>query len=164
MNDYLEIQQQTYPSCDNTVDFCADVFIPFPFTFTRLDLEALDVSCLNCCFETCEVTTEIPDPCSGSSLFCPLEVIAVRALGCIKVFVDVIGFNPRTLQEVAFCGNTTVCVDNVICFRCLADSNPCGTTFFNGTTISDVFVKGSVTTACGNTIVSVSGTINLPKC
>jgi hypothetical protein len=164
MDDVLAIQQDACPPCENIVEFCVDIFIPAPFTFTNLHLEALDLSCLLCSLQQCEVTVEIPDPCGGTPILCPVNVIAVRALGCIKVFVDVIGSNLNTLDEVAFCGSTTVCVDNVICYQCLTDPHPCVSGFFNSTSISDVVVKETLTTACGNSIVSISGNINLPNC
>lgn len=166
-NENIVIQQGPCPPCDNTIDFCVDIIIPAPFEFASLDLldfQALDVSCLQCCLEPCDANATITNPCGGEELVCPVEINAVRALGCVNVYLDVFGFNSNNSQLGIFCGNTTVCVDNVICYRCVTDPDPCVNGFFNDASITDVAVADVITTSCGNTLVSVTGTINLPTC
>lgn len=156
---------QTCPPCENTVNFCADILIPAPFTFNTLGFvsSAIDVSCLQCCLEVCETTASVPNPC-GKNLSCPVETVIVRALGCVKVYVNAEGINPYNRQTASFCGNTTVCIDNAICYKCVTDSNPCVDGFFHQATVSDVVVANTLTTECGNTLVSITGTIKLPGC
>ncbi|MGC8229979.1 DUF3344 domain-containing protein [Pseudobacillus badius] len=153
---------QTCPPCDNTVDFCADLLIPAPFDFTALGSSAIDVSGLQCCLEMCEATATVPTPCD-STLICPVDISFVRALGSVRVYLNAEGINPDNEQTANFCGNTTVSVDNVLCYGCATDFDPCVDGFFNTATVTDVAVSDTVTTACGNTLVSVTGTINLPS-
>ncbi|MHA7138564.1 DUF3344 domain-containing protein [Rossellomorea arthrocnemi] len=154
---------QTCPPCDNTVDFCTDILVPAPFNFLgESNSAAIDVSCLRCCLETCETTGEVPEPCGGSHS-CPVEINGVRALGCVNVYVNVSAINPDNQQSVGFCGRTTVCVDNVLCYRCMTDPDPCDDQFFHRSTVA-ITSTSTTTSSCGNTMVSVRGIITLPTC
>jgi hypothetical protein len=154
---------QICPPCDNTVDFSAEILVPQPFDVLEDNTgAALDVSCLQCCLDSCEVTADVPDPCGGT-ISCPVDIAYVSAVGCVNVYVNVTGQNPDNSQTIAFCGRTTVCVDNVICYQCFTEDNPCEPGFFNETRV-EITSTTTTETSGGNTLVTVRGTITLPEC
>lgn len=155
--------QETCPTCDNTLDFAVDILIPKPFIFLSSGSEAIDPSCLQCFIETCETTAAVSNPCGGSPLICPVEINAVRAVGNANIYINILAMIPNNQQTVSFLGQTTVCVDNVLCYRCTSDPDPCTEGFFNQTSIG-VTALTTTTTPSGNTLVSVSGIITLPTC
>lgn len=156
--------QETCPTCDNTLDFAVDILIPRPLIFLHLGSEAIDPSCLQCCIETCEITAAVSNPCGGSPLICPVEINSIRAFGNANVYINILAMNPNNQQTISFLGQTTVCVDNVLCYRYTTDdSSPCTEEFFNLTSIG-VNAISTTSTPAGNTLVSVSGRITLPTC
>ncbi|MCM3618339.1 DUF3344 domain-containing protein [Sutcliffiella horikoshii] len=154
---------QTCPPCNDTVDFCAEILVPAPFNILRdSNSAAIDVSCLQCCLVPCETTGIAPDPCGGFHS-CPTEIIGVRALGSINVYVNFSAINTDNQQTVGFSGQTTVCVDNVLCYICSTAPDPCSDDFFNESQVA-ITTTAETTTSCGNTLLSVRGIITLPTC
>jgi hypothetical protein len=160
--------------CDNTVEFCTTIVVPphFEYVPNECNSTGIDTSCLQCVLEPCTVQAQIKNPCDPTkSLHCPVEINAVRAIGCITFYATSHFKNTINNSRANFCSKGTVCVDNIICYVCADDDNPCSQRFFSKTVASKSTAKQlkdhlgkPITTCDGHTIWELRGTITLPSC
>lgn len=112
----IQLQQE---GCDGIIDFCGVSTVPDGFTF-EFSLQSfslcVDASDLVCMLENKEVEATISNPCGGQ-LTCPVTIDAVRALGCVKVHINVGRLVP--IQPFGpglnFGCNCTLCFDQIVC-------------------------------------------------
>lgn len=164
-------EQVTIPSCgpelcNPLVPFCITVTIPsLPggVTVTSNFNFAFDSSCVQCVIEPCLLpNATVANPCPGQPAIsgCEVAVNRVRAVGCIRGFLNNL-FIPTCGGGASFATNDeTFCVNNVICFTC--SETPCPD-FCNDIGIAFTSVTFS-STPCGNPTFSVTGNFVLPSC
>lgn len=118
--------QETPQACSRLANFCCIRDIPDGLTISSriTDFRVVyDPRGLRCCVE--ETNMDVTPPTGCSDLEIP--VFAVRVVGCIPVNISLLAFesrcgvnlvpSPSQDNRVALCCKTTVCVDNVICYR-----------------------------------------------
>lgn len=120
-----EQNQATPQPCSRVVRFHCIENIPEGLRLDRVkDFRvAYDPTDLRVCVEEADISVTPPPGCPDLTL----TVFAVRIIGCIPVSISVLAFEsrcgvnlvPRRTRDnqVALCCHTTVCVDNVICYR-----------------------------------------------
>jgi hypothetical protein len=123
--DETEQNQATPQPCNRIVRFNCIENIPRGLRLDRVrDFRVVyDPTDLKVCVEEAEISVTPPPGCPDLTL----SVFAVRVIGCIPVSISVLAFEgrcgvnlvPRRDRDdrVALCCHTTVCVDNVICYR-----------------------------------------------
>jgi len=123
--DEIEQNQVTPQPCNRIVRFHCIENIPRGLRLDRVrDFRvAYDPTDLRVSVEEAEISVTPPPGCPDLTL----SVFAVRVVGCIPVSISVLAFEsrcgvnlvPRQTRDnsVALCCHTTVCVDNVICYR-----------------------------------------------
>ncbi len=129
--DYLDLPVKSQQECDNTIKFCCIATVPDGFIIPSLINIAVcfDFSQLDCCIETRDTTCEVPNPCNGT-LTCPVEIQAVRLVGCARMSAKggelkpISGFS---LNSCTVSCETTTCVDQIIGFTCgkIPPCKPC---------------------------------------
>ncbi|HHY42197.1 MAG TPA: hypothetical protein GX514_05050 [Thermoanaerobacterales bacterium] len=123
--DEIQQNQVTPQPCNRIVRFNCIENIPRGLRLDRVrDFRVVyDPTDLRVCVEEAEISVTPPPGCPDLTL----TVFAVRVIGCIPVSISVLAFEgrcgvnlvPRRDRDnrVALCCHTTVCVDNVICYR-----------------------------------------------
>jgi hypothetical protein len=119
-------QNQVTPApCSRIVRFHCIRNIPRGLRLDRVrDFRVVyDPTDLRVCVEEADISVTPPPGCPDLTL----TVFAVRVVGCIPVSISALAFKgrcgvnlvPRREEDrkVALCCDTTVCVDNVICYR-----------------------------------------------
>lgn len=114
--------------CNRIINFCCTSTVPDGFYIEKLMLVGLcvDVSEINCCLENMQDKVKVPDPCNDM-LRCPVDIQAVRLVGCAKIHVSVGALIPKSGvsdKECSVSCNTITCVDQVIAFTC-GEKPPC---------------------------------------
>ncbi|MBT2684720.1 hypothetical protein [Bacillus sp. ISL-37] len=161
----VRLQQE---GCDNQIEFCKTVTVPdgFTFEFDGFDNFSLcsDASDLACMLENVEVDATIANPCGGE-LTCPVILDAVRAIGCVRVHVNVgrlvpiqpaLNFNFGC--DCTLCFDQTVCVNQVIGYTCDRDNCAEDCFRFGGGFVGVIF--GEID-QCGRQTVTVVGGIDI---
>ncbi len=124
--DDVDQNQVTPQPCSRLANFCCITDIPdgLAIRSSASDFRVVyDPRGLRCCVEETNITVTPPSGCVDLTI----PVFAVRVVGCIPVSISLLAFEsrcgvnlvPRPSQDnrVALCCSTTVCVDNVICYR-----------------------------------------------
>ncbi|MCG8538372.1 MAG: hypothetical protein MJA82_00340 [Clostridia bacterium] len=153
--DYTDIQFEEKIECNRIIKFCCISTVPDGFILDfnpRNFAICLDTSELSCYLETKTTTCEVTDPCYGT-LKCPVDIQAVRLVGCSRLLVNYGHITPISglgSTKCSICCNTTTCVNQVIGFTC--DKTLCEPCF-------DIFgsaISFSITTDnCGRQAVVV---------
>ncbi len=136
--DYADIQFEEKIECNRTIKFCCISTVPdgFILDFNNNFAICLDTSDLSCCLETKTTTCEVTDTCYGT-LKCPVDIQAVRLVGCSRLLANFGDIRPISGigSNCSICCNTTTCVNQVIGFTC--DKTPCEPCFdIRGSAIS----------------------------
>ncbi len=154
-----EFKIETQQGCDNSINFCCTAVVPDGFV---LDFETLtscvDFSDLSCCLEARETTCNVPNPCNGT-LTCPVEIQAVRLVGCARLYAcsgpvsPVSGACSQTPGSCTINCETTTCVNQILAFTC-GKTPPCEPCF---EPIGSAFRFTLATDQCGRQILMVQG-------
>ncbi len=122
----------TESECNRVISFCCTTTVPdgffLDFNITNVGV-CIDTSELSCCLETRTTMCEVFNPCDGV-LNCPVDIQAVRLVGCSRLFVnvgDLLPISGLSPINCSICCNTTTCVDQVIAFTCdkIPPCKPC---------------------------------------
>ncbi|NLC62750.1 MAG: hypothetical protein GX759_01520 [Thermoanaerobacterales bacterium] len=117
--------ESTPPPCSRIARFNCIRPIPDGLKLDRVkDFRvAYDPTNLRVCVEETSISVAPPPGCPDLTL----TVFAVRVVGCIPVSISALAFKSRCGvnlvhkrsddKKVALCCDTTVCVDNIICYR-----------------------------------------------
>ncbi|MFS1518615.1 hypothetical protein V1503_19440 [Bacillus sp. SCS-151] len=126
----LVVNQQD--DCDNVISFCCTSVVPDGFRLPSIEniCISFDFSELDCCLETFETTGVVNNPCNGT-LECPVDIEAVRLVGCARMHANFGELKPIdgiTLNisntPCTICCDLTKCVDQIIDFTC-GQKPPC---------------------------------------
>lgn len=122
--DYSDIQLEEKIECNRAIRFCCISTVPDGFILdsdiTNFAI-CLDISDLSCCLETKTTTCEVTDTCYGT-LKCPVDIQAVRLVGCSRLLVNFGDITPISSglgpTKCSISCNTTTCVNQIIGFTC----------------------------------------------
>ncbi len=155
--------------CKNTIKFCATSIVPDGFIFKpdKKDFKfsfCQDISELKCVPETVKVETTVVSPCD-ETLKCPVSLQAVRAVGCVRFYVNLEKLVPKkpglSLATSGHCSLSfyeTVCVNQIIGYRCLQEpiKEDCFDVY-----LAAIGAPKIITDPCGRQIVSIEGEIGI---
>lgn len=121
-----DTKQVSPQPCNRLANFCCIRSIPDGLTIrsSASDFRVVyDPRGLRCCVEETNIDVTPPSGCPSLSI----PVFVVRIIGCIPVSISLLAFEsrcgvnliptPTQDNRVALCCSTTICVNNVICYR-----------------------------------------------
>ncbi|MED3358770.1 hypothetical protein P4414_27050 [Bacillus thuringiensis] len=177
-----KISKQVPKPCNNEIPFCFSILVPSKLDTSKIEYLdfTFDVSCLQCIIEPISIPVHVDDPCDTKECIPSKALInQIRIVGCIQIFAGLFplvsrdipqgGYIPNPAGSPPFLssglgsvnGSEVLCVDRVICYTDLDNSDPCPD--LSESTFT-AYTSTYKTDECGNTLIPIKGSIFLPNC